>query len=396
MESTKNKMEIKLIGSTNNLRTQEDMLKFGQSCGRQCYSEKDFEELYSEPYKSELTEGRLLKSGHHSPFEHINLTFAMKGIPKALAMVLNNERQYATSEKSARYTIMKDMQSEQKELYDKWKGVFQEIISQEYPESKFPGLYVLGSDKKTPLQKLAQENARYVTSVFTPTKMVHTINLRQLKFVMDELRKYDSVCRQKNDGPFKPFESSLWKFLPEFLSQLSEYNIPGLENQTDRHLSMFNFEEKPEHFSDVYSTNYFISFAGLAQAHRHRTISYNMQTPEKDAPYGFFVPKLIRNTGLDRDWIKDLIQLSENGTFPQAQLIKVRERGNIEDFRSKCILRLCGHAQNEIMENTKQTATRYAIHEPEIAGWIAPKCQQDIKCKGACIWGGKMALERLV
>ena len=391
-----NNMEIKLIGITNNLQTQEEMLKFGQSCGRQCYSGKDFEELYAEPYKSELTEGRLLKSGHHSPFEHVNLTFSMKGIPKALAMVLNNEKQYATSEKSARYTIMKDIQPRQRELYDKWMGIFEKLITGEYPESKFPKLYAKGSDNKTALQKLAQENARYMTSVFTPTKMDHTMNLRQLNFIIDELKKYDSVCRHKNGGTFKPFELSLWAFLPEFLDQLKQYKIPGLENQTDRHLSMFNFQEKPEHFSDVYSTNYFISFAGLAQADRHRTISYNMQTPEKEAPYGFFVPKLIHNTGLDRDWIKDLAQLATGGVFPQAQLVRVRERGNIEDFRSKCILRLCGHAQNEIMENTKQTAKRYAVHEPEVTRWIAPKCQQGIPCRGSCIWGGELALERLV
>lgn len=45
-----------------------------------------------------------LNNGHHSVYDHINLSFNLQNIPKILAMVLNNEHQYTTSEKSVRYT----------------------------------------------------------------------------------------------------------------------------------------------------------------------------------------------------------------------------------------------------------------------------------------------------
>ena len=86
-------MKIKLIGSTNNYKTKKEFLKFSRACGRQCYSGKDFDDLENELYNYRLVDS-MLKSGHHSVFEHINLTFSMKGLPKALAMILNNEKQY--------------------------------------------------------------------------------------------------------------------------------------------------------------------------------------------------------------------------------------------------------------------------------------------------------------
>jgi len=138
-----------------------------------------------------------------------------------------------------------------------------------------------------------------------------------------------------------------------------------------------------------------MSFAGLAQAQRHRTISYNMLTPGEHADYGFYVPEIVNNNMLMNEWFEDLKEVSKKD-FPQAQMVYVRERGNLEDFRSKMILRLCGHAQHEIMLNTGDTAEKYSKHVPEIANWIKPKCQQGMKCSGNCVWTGKKALERIV
>lgn len=45
-----------------------------------------------------------LNNGHHSVYDHINVSLNLQNIPKILAMVINNEHQYTTSEKSGRYT----------------------------------------------------------------------------------------------------------------------------------------------------------------------------------------------------------------------------------------------------------------------------------------------------
>lgn len=48
-------------------------------------------------------------------------------------MILNNEKVYNTSEKSARYTKM-NPSKEEKELYEKWINIYKEKISVEYPK----------------------------------------------------------------------------------------------------------------------------------------------------------------------------------------------------------------------------------------------------------------------
>lgn len=106
------------------------------------------------------------KAGHHSVFEHSHMTILIDGIPKLLAMTLNSHNNYVTSEKSARYTVMKPNTELENELYNKWLNIFMDIIPIAYPSTKLD------------IGKLAQENARYMLSVYTPTSMVYTVNYR--------------------------------------------------------------------------------------------------------------------------------------------------------------------------------------------------------------------------
>jgi hypothetical protein len=380
-------MKIELIGSTNNLEELENMKKFSYGNGRICYTEKDWEEVKKELVKKELLDS-MLNSGHHSIFEHMNLGLYLDGIKKILAMVLNNEKQYATSEKSARYTKMKDIDPIQNEKYEKWMDILVPKIEKVYPE--------LDDKEKRDIaiKKLAKENARYMTSVFTPTKMTHTINLRQLNFIIDKFEKYYETNGNSGDD----FKKRISQEMKEFVSQTKRFKVEGLQNQTDRHLSLFNPRNVGIHFGDVYSTQYYMSFASLAQAQRHRTINYNIiKGLELDAPQGFFIPKIIReNNHLDWGWVKDLNEIARTD-YPQAQLLKVGERGIIEDFRSKCFLRICGHAMYETMQNTLETAREYTQYQEEYGKKaLKPKCLQEIKCPSPCVWKGKRALERIV
>lgn len=380
-------MKIELIGSTNSLNDIERIKRFGYNCGRICYSEKDFSEVEKEKTNQKLMEG-MISSGHHSIFEHFNLSFYFNGIPKALAMILNNEKQYATSEKSARYTKMEEIEPIQNEKYNKWMNILIPEIEKVYPK--------INDEKKREksIEKLAKENARYMTSVFTPTKMAYTVNLRQLNFILDE---FDIFSREHFVGRDQ-FKYSLSLSMIDFLSEMQKYRIDGLENQTDRHLSFFSErkETPKEFFGDIYSTNYFMSLAGLAQAHRHRTINYQvLGNIELNSPNGFFIPEIIPEN-LKEEWKNDLSEISEKD-FPQAQLINVWERGIIEDFRSKAFLRMCGHSQYEIMKNTFETAKKYGEYKNKFGqDALKPKCQQGRKCNEPCVWGGKKSLERIV
>jgi len=365
--------------------TKEEMIRIAQDSARVCYSEKEFHEIETERDNPDLI--NLLKTiGHLSPFEHPTLTLGMKGIPKALAMVFNNEKDYVTSEKSARYTVMKDVEPLQKEKYNKWIEMLHPVIDKAYPS--------MSDQKKREMNigKLCQENARYMTSVFTPTQMKHSINFRQLNFLIYEFEGFVSEYLGKKSEPFK---ARLAESMQEFLKQTSQFRVEGLKNQSDRHLSFFSKRKFEEHFGDVYSTTYDGSFAQLAQAHRHRTISYNVLDGDTlGAPLGVFVPDVLPED-MKEMWVSDLMEISKYD-FSQAQLIRINERGRIEDFRSKTILRLDGPAQYEIMKQTKKTAEKYSKFKTEVSDWIKPKCAQNMICASPCVWGPKKALERIV
>ncbi|MCW8966332.1 MAG: FAD-dependent thymidylate synthase [Candidatus Pacearchaeota archaeon] len=424
-------MEIQLVGSTNNLIPEglipylddfdipekpieinrqeiysdiedlpdkeqiiESLYKFSQTSARVCYSKYNFQELLDEVLKKGFLDG-LIERGHHSVFEHINFNFYLDDFSKMFVMVLNNEKQYATSEKSARYTEMTDIQSNQKLLYEKWKSIFQEEITKKYSKNNFGGLYIKGDDGKTTMEKLAQENARYMTSVFTPTKMVYTLNWRQLNFLMSEFEKFQSNPDIRYCG--EELGERVVDDMKEFNRQLAPLRIDGLENQTDRRLSAFDFEEVENSFKYAYSTNYEISFAGWGQFQRHRTIDYHTSDgTDLGANLGFFVPRLIRRKNLETEWIKDLESVAQTD-FPQGQLIRLNEYGNIKDFRSKWFLRVCGHAQNEAMEVTVKTGKKYKRFQKKYGDKsLEPKCIQGYKCVGTCVWKGKKALSRLI
>jgi len=71
----------------------------------------------------------------------------------------------------------------------------------------------------------------------------------------------------------------------------------------------------------------------------------------------YYVPKIIRDTEFEEEWLRDITSLEE--FYPQGMLIKVNERGTVENFVLKCTERLCGAAQLEIMEQTRNTMDKY-------------------------------------
>ncbi len=363
----------------------QGLFKFSRDCARICYTEKDFDEVMKEPYNQELVFDRLLPSGHHSVFEHINFSFSLSGYPKIMAMIFNNEKQYATSEKSARFTQMQEAEPEQRKKYEKWMEILQPEIAKIYPN--------IPEGRDTAITKLGQENARYMTSVFTPTKWVYTTNWRQLNFLMQSFGEFEEGLQHCD----ATLAERIVPWMQSFSEQASALRVDGMDNQTDRHLSLFNPRLVEEHFGDTYSTSYRMSFAGLAQAHRHRTINYHISDGTTlGGPLGFFIPGIIKdNPELVAEWIEDLTEVASSD-FPQAQLLRVNERGIIEDFRSKALLRMCGHAQYEIMRQTLETAGKYEQYQAEYSDGLKTKCLQGIDCNSKCNWRGARALERRV
>ena len=381
-------MNIKIIGSTNvgYILPKDEALKFAGKSAGICYLPHNTEKLFSESEEKTIKRAEnTLKSGHHSVYSHSVYNFVLEGIPKILAMILNNEKMYNTSEKSARYTKMESTGIE-KELYEEWIEIYKEKIKEKYKDF----------DEKKVL-KLAQENARGIISVFTPaTTMEYTTDFRQINYIIHWAE--DFIENAENTL----FNQKLKEVLKDFINQMPDIIIPELNSKTkNRTFSLFAKRDRKEEFGENYSTNYEVSFSELAQAQRHRTIYYEMQIKDKAS---YYVPKIIRNTELETKWIKDLSSLENN--FPQAMLVKVNERGTVENFILKCQERICGAAQLEIMNQTKDTLDKYIEKtrntNKDVYEYLLPyskgaRCTfPGFKCTAPCVFGGINALNRSI
>lgn len=392
--------KVSIINTTGGIDNLHDAKKFCQDFARICYSEKNIKEIIAEPYDYFLTDKILLNKGHHSPFDHFVTNYSLEGFSKAFAMVLNNQLLYTTSEKSARYTQMEGQNPEQNKLYNQWMEIFLGRINEEYPDKKFPGLYAKRTDKNTgkvlpsTAEKLSQENARYMTSVFTPTKFGHTLSLRQMNIVANYFEDFILENKGTHDG----FKQRLMGPFQIFLDQeaIRDWRIPGMKRKGNGKLQFFG-EPNQEFFGkDVYSTNVIGSFAYFAQSQRHRTEYHHISDGwQREAPLGFFVPPIIKGTSLEEKWISDLEGVALYD-YPQGQLLSIAQSGQAKNLYEKSRERLCGCAQLEITLRTADLIKKYAEHYKERASWINPECSDGGCKKGGCPLGPANYLTRKI
>ena len=383
-------MKIKIVASTKvgYEMPKEEALNFSGKSAGICYLPDTLETLFSEPQeKTEKRANMTLKSGHHSVFNHPVYNLSLEGIPKILAMILNNEKMYNTSEKSARYTKMEPSEAE-KVLYEKWIDIYKEEIAKAYPNIE---------EKR--VQKLAQENARYLISVFTPaTVMEYTVNFGQMNYIIHFCENFI-----KDESKSSDFDKKLKSVFKEFVEALPDVKVEGLNADTKkRELSFFaTRKNRKEEFGENYSTTYLASFAELAQAQRHRTINYEVSLLEEPK---FYIPPIIKETKLEEEWLKDISSLKDY--YPQGMLLKINERGTVENFVLKCTERICGAAQLEIMEQTIDTMNKYLeatkATNKEVYDYLLPyskgaRCTfPGFKCTQPCVFGGAGAIKRRI
>ena len=392
-----NKITVSLLPTTNFLRNDGtfDLNTAIRTCGRIggiCYSPEDYEKLKGEdPKKTEKRVNLTLDSGHHSLYDHVQVSLNVCNMPKILAMVLNNEHQYTTSERLARYTKIDTsaVSTIEAELYNKWITILGVLIKQRYPDRFTP----------SKIEKLAMENARYFISIFVPTNLIYTVPLGQLNRIVGWLKDYLKWTEH-------PLCARLTPYIKEFIEQLKMLNLlePRLQrNEKGRRLSLFATEEEKrrweEHFSLSYSTNYYGSFALLAQAHRHRTLDYQIFIPHE---FKVFVPTILflfpEYMNL---WLSDIEKVKE--LYPQGQLVKILEQGTLENFLLKSKERLCTNAMPEIMCRTIITLKKYCtVAQGELQSYLSqylgkPRCAfPDYTCFKPCGYAHEVNLSRAI
>ena len=349
----KKDIEIKILPNyflnDDGTYNREEAINLGGKIAGICYDKEGFSHLENESIeKTNRRVDMTINNGHHSVYGHTSISFDIKNLPKVLAMVLNNEHEYTTSEKSLRYTpVINDgvISFDEERLYNKWMDIFKIKIKE-----KYGNFY---SDYR--INKLAQENARYLVTVFMPTEMIYTTSLRQINYLASWMEDY-IMKADMNDY----FERRLSMYMEEFVSSLDDLNILDdrlMKNEKSRELSIFgnDLDKKDEYFGDVYSTVYKGSFAEYAQAQRHRTLDYQLELLEKKE---FFIPPIIEDDdSLVYEWLSDMNMVSD--IVPQGELVNISEMGKYDDFILKCKERLCSASQLEIMKQTRETLLKY-------------------------------------
>lgn len=329
----------------------ENALLFSGRIAGVCYDKEGFEHLEKEDISN--TQKRInntLENDHHSVYDHIMINFNIVGIPKILAMVLNNEHQYTTSEKSARYTDVtykngSILTEREVTLYNKWNERFKELIKENYPD--FTNFKI---------KTLAQENARYLITVFVPTEMVYSTTLRQINYIASIMQKYIEEHNESNDY----LEKNLSLCMQEFIKELDRLNVLDkrlMHNSKNRSISLFgkDLEKREEIFSHIYSVNYEASYASLAQAQRHRTLFYQMERMDEKK---YFVPPILnKKEEYIKEWTQDIKSVSN--VVPQGEIILINETGTYDNFILKTKERLCTAAQLEVMKATRDTLLKY-------------------------------------
>lgn len=320
--------------------------------GSTCYMKDTFDDLE----KKRITDIRAIakiveNNGHHSTFGHSHMTLEITGIPKLLAMILNNEQEYNTSEKSARYTQMDDIAADESELFHKWKDILEKKISLKYGMSQ-----PFFDAKGVKTGKLAQENARYMISSYTPTNMVYTTSFRQFNY----------ICHWFEDVLEDPRANEIYRTLQpqmeEFVEWFKENGLysEALSDGKNRKLSFFGEPlVKETRNSDVFAIKNDLSVAALAQSHRHRTNHHHISEIEffnKERQY--FVPPIIKGTDLEPKWLADIKSVEK--ALPQGTLLPVVEEGKTSNFLMKAYERVCVLAQKEIRDMTQAQCKQFA------------------------------------
>lgn len=150
---------------------------------RQCYSAKFAGQIFKEDSDKAVQEEfvkQVVSSGHQSPLEHIKFTFAIEGVSRALTHQLVRHRIASYSQQSQRYVketefdyiIPPSIESDQ-EMKKEYINTMQEI------QGSYNRL-LKAFEKKGKKGESANQDARFVLPQASETKIVVTMNCREL------------------------------------------------------------------------------------------------------------------------------------------------------------------------------------------------------------------------
>ncbi len=375
MKQAKIKIELlpNFFLNANGTFNKEEALKFISKLAHDCYLKEDFFKSKKEVFENKIDCFDTIKNDY-SLYDHVVISFRLQNIPKILGMLLKNEYPYIVNEKLEHYTSISVNENamitkKEEKLYNKWVKIFKMRIQKQYE-----GVY-----SETQIQKLAQENARYLVTVFMPTQMIYTTTLRRINEFACCMLNYmeGSINRSLSD-----FEEKFINVIKEFCTELFALNVldPRLMTHKEQ-ISFFgkDLKKEEEFFGESYSTFYKGSFAQLANVQKIHGLHYQMEIVKNKE---YFIPPIIEEDGaLVQAWLEDMQILKH--VYPQGEKIWIKETGTYNAFILKCQEGLCTSVQLEMMQQTKRTLLKYkrALEKGNsVLAWDIEKYLRGARC----------------
>ena len=190
-------MNVELLTSAISIA---DMERFAALAALTCHANTDREFVPTEVL------GRIINAGHESILEHINLTYSIKGISRALLQELSRHRHISLSVESTRHTLRKKLDTFDQQLRE--NEVFAKGIIDNHEQKRISTL------KK--LHQFAEDNPdmpndelKYYLPEFWPTNLVLTSNVRELRHILN-LRTAPAALKE-----FRDLARAMYEGVPE-------------------------------------------------------------------------------------------------------------------------------------------------------------------------------------
>ena len=156
---------------------------------------------------------RIIKAGHESILEHINLTYSVKGLSRACLQEVARHRHISLSVESTRHTLRKHLENEQ------W---MEHLVEGKRPAQR-DLLYDLVN-----LAKIFDEDndeLKYFLPEFWPTNLILTSNVRELRHIL-KLRTAPAALKE-----FRDLARAMYEAVPETFRYLLRDCVYEEKNQ---------------------------------------------------------------------------------------------------------------------------------------------------------------------
>lgn len=178
-------MNVKLLTYT------KDPEKIVAAAAKLCYSKSDIETLMDGLTDEKVSSflDKLESYKHFSPVEHASFTFGIEGVSRSFLAQISRHRIASFSVQSQRYVDMDNADHVvPKEIYDAGYSavrLYEESVKNSFNnynelKEELTRKYIAEGMKESPAKKKAQEDARYLLPEACCTRMIVTMNAREL------------------------------------------------------------------------------------------------------------------------------------------------------------------------------------------------------------------------